>query len=188
MTDRPVVVTAELGNVGAATTSALLALGYQVRATDCNPAAYRLDIVKDYRLYVPTEDGRVAFIDVADLGAVAAAIFANTEMHRSEGYTLTGPAALTFAEVAELLTSALGQPVRYQPASTIGYLQHPRRRRRRMPMAQVAMQTILHLAASGPATLPRSTPPPNVYSAGPPHHSVTSSCDTVSCGPRPEHA
>ena len=37
--------------------------------------AYRLDIRDDHRLYVPAAHGRVAFIDVADLGKVAATVF-----------------------------------------------------------------------------------------------------------------
>ena len=105
--------------------------------------AYRLDIRDEDRLYVPAADGRVAFIDVTDLGKVAATVFADPTPHGGLGYTLTGPAALTFTQVAELLTHALDRPIRYQPATALGYLQHLRHRR--LPLAMIAVQTILHL-------------------------------------------
>jgi len=66
--------------------------------------AYRLDIRDDHRLYVPAAHGRVAFIDVADLGKVAATVFTDPTPHTGQGYTLTGPEALTFDQVADLLT------------------------------------------------------------------------------------
>lgn len=105
--------------------------------------AYRPDIRDDHRLYVPAGNGRVAFIDVTDLGEVAARVFADPAPHRDRGYTLTGPAAVTFYQVAELLTAALGHPVRYQPATALGYVRHLRRRG--LPVAQVAVQTVLHV-------------------------------------------
>ncbi|MBV9204120.1 MAG: NmrA family NAD(P)-binding protein [Actinobacteria bacterium] len=105
--------------------------------------AYRLDIRDDHRLYVPAGRGRVAFIDVTDLGEVAARVFADPAPHQARGYTLTGPHAITFDQVAEMLTAALGHPVRYQPATTVGYIRHLRRRR--LPMPQIAVQTVLHL-------------------------------------------
>ncbi len=105
--------------------------------------AYRLDIRDDHRLYVPAADGRVAFIDVTDLGEVAATVFADPSAHLGLGYTLTGPQALTFTHVADLLTAALGRPIRYQPATALGYLQHLHHRG--LPVAAIAVQTILHL-------------------------------------------
>jgi uncharacterized protein YbjT (DUF2867 family) len=105
--------------------------------------AYRRDVVEDDRLYVPAGEGRVAFVDVADIGAVAAEVFADPGPHAGQGYTLTGPDAITFAEVASLLSDTLGRPIRYEPASVTGYARHLRGRG--MPLAQVAVQTVLHL-------------------------------------------
>lgn len=104
---------------------------------------YRLDIRDDHRLYLPAGGGEVAFIDVTDLGEVAAKIFADPVPHRNQGYPLTGPEAVTFAQVADLLTAALGHPIRYQPATALGYIRHLRRGG--LPLSQVAVQTILHL-------------------------------------------
>lgn len=90
--------------------------------------AYRADIRDEHRLYVPAGQGRVAFLDVTDLGEVSARVFANPAAHSGQGYVLTGPAAVTFNEVAAMLTAALGRPVRYDPAPVLGYMRHLRRR------------------------------------------------------------
>lgn len=105
--------------------------------------AYRKDIREDHRLYVPAGSGRVAFIDVADLGEVAASVFQNPSKHAYHGYTLTGPEALRFDQVADILSTALGQSIRYEPASVVGYLRHLHHRR--SPLFQILIQTILHV-------------------------------------------
>jgi uncharacterized protein YbjT (DUF2867 family) len=105
--------------------------------------AYRLDIRDDHRVFVPAAEGRVAFIDVTDIGEIAASIFSDPASHRGQGYQLTGPEAVTFAEVAALLTKALGRSIRYEPASALGYACHLHRRG--LPLPQVAVQTVLHL-------------------------------------------
>lgn len=104
--------------------------------------AYRGDIVQDDRIYLPAGTGRVAFVDTRDIGDVAGAVFADPGPHRGRGYTLTGPRPVTFAEVAELLSMSLGRTITYQPATVLGYLRHLRHQR--LPLAQVAVQTVLH--------------------------------------------
>lgn len=104
--------------------------------------AYRQDVVRDARVHVPAGLGRVAFIDVRDLGEVAALVLADPAPHRGVGYTLTGPEAITFYDVAAVLTKELGRPVRYEPASILGYVRHLGRQG--LPMPQRLVQTVLH--------------------------------------------
>lgn len=104
--------------------------------------AYLRDIVEDARFYVPAGHGRVAFVDVRDLADLAALIFAQPSRFESCGLTLTGPEALDFDEVAAILSTALARKVRYQQASILGYVKHLRGRG--LPLAQVAVQTVLH--------------------------------------------
>lgn len=104
--------------------------------------AYRRDIVEDARIYVPAGRGRVAFIDVRDIAEVAALVFASPAEHEARAHTLTGGEAIDFAFAASVLGDALGQTIRYEPASIVGYVLHLRSRG--MPWAQVAVQTILH--------------------------------------------
>ncbi len=121
--------------------------------------AYRIDIRDRDRVVVPAGDGRVAFIDVRDLGDVTAQVFADPDPHRHRAYHLTGPEAVTFHEVAAILTEVLGRPVRYEPATVAGYLAHLRQQG--LPVPKRLVQTILHVglrrgdAAAVDPTLPR---------------------------------
>ncbi len=110
--------------------------------------AYRRDIVEDNRVYVPAGQGRIAFLDVLDAGEVAAKIFANPEPFRGKALTLTGPEAITFDQVAILLSSVLGRRIRYEPASIPGYVWHVRSQRH-MSWMQIAVQTFLHVGLRG---------------------------------------
>jgi NAD(P)H dehydrogenase (quinone) len=60
----------------------------------------------------PAGRGRFAPVARDDIADVAAAVLLNPA-HAGHTYDLTGPAAITMAEVAEVLTSATGRPVRY---------------------------------------------------------------------------
>ncbi len=104
--------------------------------------AYRTDIVEQNRIQLPAGAGRAAFIDVRDIGDVAAVIFADPRAHRGVGYLLTGPQALDFDEVAGLLSAELGRTIRYEPVSVMTYLRHLRQQG--LPLAQVMVQTVLH--------------------------------------------
>lgn len=105
--------------------------------------AYQADIRDDDRLFVPAGQGRVAFVDVRDLGEVAARVFADPARHRGRGYLLTGPVAVTFDEVARELSRALQRPIAYVPAGVLAYARHLRTRG--LPLPAVAVQTILHV-------------------------------------------
>lgn len=63
-------------------------------------------------LAVPSGSGTLAMIDARDIARVAA--LALTEPgHEGRTYRLTGPEALSFARVAEVLTEVLGRPIRH---------------------------------------------------------------------------
>lgn len=63
-------------------------------------------------LMLPTGSGRVGFIAPEDIAAVAAAVLTG-DGHEGKIYRLTGPAALSSAEVAAALGAALGREVRH---------------------------------------------------------------------------
>jgi uncharacterized protein YbjT (DUF2867 family) len=62
-------------------------------------------------LYAPTAGRRVAMIDIRDVAAVAA-VTAMRDGHAGHAYDLTGPAPISFADVAAALAKATGRPVR----------------------------------------------------------------------------
>ena len=104
-------------------------------------SAYRRDIVEDDRVYVPAAGGLVAFIDTRDLGE-AAAIVLTGEGHAGKGYHLTGPEAITFEQLSDILSDVLERAIRYEPAGILSYLRHLRQQGLVLPQAVV--QTILH--------------------------------------------
>jgi uncharacterized protein YbjT (DUF2867 family) len=60
-------------------------------------------------------DTRVSFVDVRDIAAVAvqALINNNDDRHNSKAYTITGPEALSYYQVAEILSNATGKKIDY---------------------------------------------------------------------------
>ena len=63
-------------------------------------------------LAVPVDDARISMIDCRDAAAAAAVVLTESG-HHDRCYTLTGPRALSFAEVADRLSAAFGHAVRY---------------------------------------------------------------------------
>lgn len=63
--------------------------------------------------YAAMGDAKVSLIDVRDVAAVAATIFANPAEHAGNTYELCGPAAFSNAEIAAEITRVLGEPVSY---------------------------------------------------------------------------
>lgn len=57
-------------------------------------------------------DVRSAYIDVADIADAAVEVL-TTDGHAGRTYNLSGPRALSFPEVAEILSQVSGRPVRY---------------------------------------------------------------------------
>jgi uncharacterized protein YbjT (DUF2867 family) len=63
----------------------------------------------------PAGAGRVAAVAQDDIADVATAVLLDPAAHTGATYPLTGPQALTLDEVAAILTTELGNPVRYHP-------------------------------------------------------------------------
>jgi uncharacterized protein YbjT (DUF2867 family) len=105
-------------------------------------SAYREDIVEDDRIYVPAGHAPVNWIDVRDIAEVAARVLLAPEPHRGQSYTLAGPGPVPWSEVTDALTTTLGRPIRYEPASVLGYMRHLSRRG--LPRGAVFVQTVLH--------------------------------------------
>jgi len=85
-----------------------------LRAGEFMPSYFRQvpSIVARGVLALPMAGARIASIDIGDIAEVAVAVL-TTEGHEGKTYPLTGPEALTMAEVAEKLSAATGKPVRY---------------------------------------------------------------------------
>jgi uncharacterized protein YbjT (DUF2867 family) len=65
----------------------------------------------------PAGDGLVAAVARADVADVAAVVLRSPAQHAGATYELTGPEALTFADIAARTSKALGRPVRFEDES-----------------------------------------------------------------------
>jgi uncharacterized protein YbjT (DUF2867 family) len=62
--------------------------------------------------YLPMGDARQSLVDVRDIASVAVRALTGPG-HEGRTYDLTGPEALSYGDVAEILARVLGRPVRY---------------------------------------------------------------------------
>lgn len=76
-----------------------------------DPRYYLEAIRRDGVLPLPTGGARIAFVDGRDIAAVAVAAMFDRENSAGAAYEISGPAALTLEEVAELVAAASGRPV-----------------------------------------------------------------------------
>lgn len=73
--------------------------------------------IRDYnQLLLPAGNGRTSFIDVRDIAEVAAQGLLSPPT-TNQAYDLTGAIALTYHEVAGILSQVLGRTITYRPAS-----------------------------------------------------------------------
>jgi uncharacterized protein YbjT (DUF2867 family) len=68
----------------------------------------------------PFGNGRTAMADCRDIGAATAEVLAG-KGHEGQSYEITGPELLTFGEVAERFSEALGTKISYVPADPAAY-------------------------------------------------------------------
>jgi len=93
---------------------------------------------------VPAGGGETSFVDARDLGAVAAAVLTEPG-HENRAYDLTGPDALTYDEVAAVLSDVLDRPVRYRSPSIPAFVS--RWRDRGVPLGFVLVMVAIYTTA-----------------------------------------
>lgn len=63
--------------------------------------------------YIPLEDAKVSLVDVRDIAAVAVKSLIDEDKHKNKTYLITGPEALSYHQVAEVLSNATGRKISY---------------------------------------------------------------------------
>jgi uncharacterized protein YbjT (DUF2867 family) len=104
------------------------------------------DVRERDRIVVPAGRGATAFVAAADVAAIAVAALIDPAGHRDRAWTPTGPAALTYDQVAEVLSAELGRPIRYTRPGALRYAAHAHRALG-MPAAMVAVTTAIYTVA-----------------------------------------
>jgi uncharacterized protein YbjT (DUF2867 family) len=72
---------------------------------------------REGRLVAPMGLGRFPLVDTRDVGAAAAVVLANPAAHAGKAYTLTGPVAQSYDEVAAAFATVAGHAVAYEPVA-----------------------------------------------------------------------
>lgn len=106
----------------------VLRCGFFMQNLHRSISTHGFDIVVTGELFVPAGNGRTTFLDARDVAEVAASVLTKPDKHQDVIYTLTGREALTMTEVAQLLTIALGKPVRYTKPGVVRFARRLRRR------------------------------------------------------------
>ena len=69
-------------------------------------------VASDGAVYIPFNDGKIGMIDVRDIVDVAVKVLTE-DGHEGKSYNLTGPASISFGDVAAALSTAVGKQVDY---------------------------------------------------------------------------
>lgn len=97
-------------------------------------------------LCVPAGDGATSFVAAGDVAAVVTAALLDPGAHHGRAWTPTGPEALSYAEVAAVLSEVLGRPVRYTRPGVLRYALHARRTLG-LPLPMVGVTTAIYTIA-----------------------------------------
>jgi uncharacterized protein YbjT (DUF2867 family) len=87
-------------------------------------------IASEGRFFAPAGDAKVSIVDVRDIASVAVAALTQSK-HEGKTYNITGPEALTHAEMAEHLAKTLDRPITFvdipeqQCRASLGAMQMP---------------------------------------------------------------
>ncbi|MGI8833566.1 MAG: SDR family oxidoreductase [Nitrososphaeraceae archaeon] len=65
--------------------------------------------------YLPAEAGKVSFVDIRDIAAVAVQVLVNNNdtKHNGRAYTITGPEAISYEDAARILSEQVGKKISY---------------------------------------------------------------------------
>lgn len=103
------------------------------------------DIKLNNQIYVPAGKAIFNWVDVQDIGSVAAIILTQFERHINKTYELTGTENLSFHQVAQLLSSQLHQKVIYKSPSLVSF--YRRKRKQGMHKQKAIIMLLLHFIA-----------------------------------------
>jgi uncharacterized protein YbjT (DUF2867 family) len=116
----------------------------------------QIPAIRQGRIFAASGDGKVPFIDTRDIASVAAVTLTHSG-HDGKKYVLTGPEALSYFDVARILSAVVGRPITYEALS----LEEARERMARAGDAPWSIEGLLALAtyqrAGGPTAVVHDT-------------------------------
>ncbi len=113
------------------------------------------EIKAENKIFIPAGNLKFNWVDVRDIGAVAAHVLTNFEQHRNRAYELTGTEFLDFQAVAGLLSQQLDRPIRYESPNLLRF--YFAKRRQGIPHAMIFVMIMLHYLPRFGKNQPRLT-------------------------------
>lgn len=77
---------------------------------------HQFDIKKHHDLFIPAGNSRTSFIDTRDIGEIAGITLLDNQ-YLNQKLNITGPMALSYQEIAQIMTKVLGTPITYSQPS-----------------------------------------------------------------------
>jgi uncharacterized protein YbjT (DUF2867 family) len=82
------------------------------------------EIKEQDKIFVPAGKSKTSFIDAADIGVSIATLLHEPEKYRNTAHTITGPEALDYYQVAEILSKLTGRKIKYDKPGYFKYRSH----------------------------------------------------------------
>jgi len=82
------------------------------------------EIRQDDKIFVPAGKSKTSFIDAKDIGDATAKILTDADHYQNSKHTLTGPEALDYYQVADILSSVTGRKITYSKPGFLRYRHH----------------------------------------------------------------
>jgi uncharacterized protein YbjT (DUF2867 family) len=82
---------------------------------------HSVEIREKNQIFVPAGNSKTSFIDAADIGIAIATLLHEPERYQNTAHTLTGPEALDYFQIAEILSRVTGKKITYAKP---GYLKY----------------------------------------------------------------
>lgn len=85
---------------------------------------HSVEIRENNEILVPAGKSRTSFIDAADIGLAIATILNEPEKYQNSKHTITGPEALNYYEIADILSEFTGRKIEYNKPGFLKYRRH----------------------------------------------------------------
>ena len=100
------------------------------------------DLVQKQLIFLPAGKAKFTLVDVRDVGAVAAAVISNHELHANISYDLTSQDLLTFKEMAGKISTILNLNIKFSSPNLLKF--YFEKRKEKISPGFIAVVILLH--------------------------------------------
>ena len=85
---------------------------------------HSVEIREQDKIFIPAGKSKTSFIDAADIGLSIATLLHEPIKYKNTAHTITGPEALDYYQVAEILSKVTGRKITYDKPGYLKYRHH----------------------------------------------------------------